>query len=236
MEQARERQEKTKAFIEDNLKLVTMIASSLIGSNDIPSGIIHEDLVSWGIEGLLKAKKMFKKDKGASFKTYATYRIKGEMLDRIRQEWRHRSPIGYKKHQDEIKERVIQATEMLIQDANRPDSDGTPQERLNEFLSNSALTYLMVVDKFNITKAPEEIADSKGIEEKLEAEENKSIIWGEVEKLDDEERQLIELFYKEELNQKQIADELNWSPSKVCRVHMKVLQKLRGQLQKRLET
>ena len=57
-----------------------------------------------------------------------------------------------------------------------------------------------------------------------------SILREEVETLDEVERSVVSLFYGEGMSQKEIAQKLTYSPSKVCRIHMKLLKKLKRRL------
>ncbi|KKL07885.1 hypothetical protein LCGC14_2581520 [marine sediment metagenome] len=48
----------------------------------------HDDLVGWGMLGLVKASKRWTPDRGCTFATYATYRIRGQMMDAVEKELR----------------------------------------------------------------------------------------------------------------------------------------------------
>ena len=84
------------AVIAAYLFLVQIIAANITTGGKIPPNISFDDLVSYGIAGLVKAWENFDRKKGVKFKVYASYRIRGEILDKIRKEWKYQNPGGYK--------------------------------------------------------------------------------------------------------------------------------------------
>lgn len=213
-----------ETFFEEFNSIVEAIASSVAGKGSLPTGIEFDDLKSWGTEGLIKAYRNYDKTKGSQFKTYAYYRIRGEIYDRVRAEWQYRNPREYQKHRKEMQEKVAE----VIEDALDSNSSGRPLEQsISDVLASSAVVCLMSLDN---------IENVEGIQDQNEQEDQDdgyNILWEEVETLDMEERQLIKLFYNEGLKQKEIAERLNYSRSKVCRIHMKALEKLKKSLEKK---
>ena len=82
-------------FINAHMGLIKSISKTIVTKNMMPSCIEFEDLVSWGIEGLVKARQAYTPDKGAQFKTYAYIKVRGAILDRIRREWEYRNPSQF---------------------------------------------------------------------------------------------------------------------------------------------
>ncbi|MCC6559692.1 MAG: hypothetical protein IT372_42790, partial [Polyangiaceae bacterium] len=95
-------------LIKEHMSLVQAIAANLVGGGKIPPGMTFDDLVSFGVEGLVKGYEKFDAGRGVDFKVYSSYRIRGEMLDRIRNEWRYRNPGSYKSYQNQLKDKVSQ--------------------------------------------------------------------------------------------------------------------------------
>ena len=62
-----------------------------------------------------------------------------------------------------------------------------------------------------------------------------SVLTEEIDELKEDEKRIVQLFYVEGLKQKEIADHMKYSKSKVCRIHMKVLDKLKRRLKRRAE-
>jgi RNA polymerase sigma factor FliA len=197
----------------------------MVGGGKIPPGIEFDDLVNWGIEGLIKAKNNFKADKNTVFNTYAYYRVRGEMLDKVRSEWQYRNPSDYDNYRKKVRDRIADVAEQSIKESGGKSNE----ENVKGLIENSAMIYMLSSDDVEIVS---EMSGSKNPEVEI-IDENKTVLWEEVNNLSMDEKQIIELFYKQEMKQIEIADHLDYSRSKVCRLHMQILDKLRTRLNKR---
>ncbi|MFA5879542.1 MAG: sigma-70 family RNA polymerase sigma factor [Candidatus Margulisiibacteriota bacterium] len=226
----------SEQFIVEHISTVESIASMIISGSKTPPGVTYHDLVSWGVEGLIKAKNNFNADKGTQFKTYAYYRIRGEILDKLRQEWYYRNPTDYKQQQEKIQRRIAEVTEEAL----GSDTVGSIREiegKVNDLIANSAVVYLLSLEDIDSVSKIEGTGGDPAIEviEEVDRDESHSLLWEEINRLTKEERKLVELFYLKDQKQKEIAKIMNLSRSKVCRMHMKILERLRRRLEKRLE-
>jgi RNA polymerase sigma factor FliA len=218
----------SEEFVKEHMSNVEAIASSIIGGGKAPPGTDFGDLVSWGIEGLIKAKNNFKENKGTQFKTYAYYRIRGEMLDKIRSEWHQRNPMAYENYRKRLREKITQVAEEKLRE-----SEGkgmSPENQVSKLVETAGVAYMLsvetseIVSKAEGTRNPEiEIID-----------ENQAELWDEVKNLKDDEQQIVEMFYVEGIKQVEIAKRMNYSRSKICRIHMQILTKLKSRLSKRM--
>ena len=75
--------EKEQEIFNDNVRLVTYYAKKIYDT--LPSHIEYQDIAQYGYLGLIKAIKMYDKSYKTKFNTYAVIRIKGEILDGLRQ-------------------------------------------------------------------------------------------------------------------------------------------------------
>ncbi len=217
----------SEVFVNDYMAMIESVASVLSRSGKVPPCIDFDDLVSWGVEGLIKAKKNFKNDLGARFSTYAFYRVKGEMLDRVRSEWKYRNPVEHEQHRRRIREKVADAASEFSK--NTEDAALSTSESVKGLLRQSTMVYVLATEDFEVESS---MKGSKNPE--VEAiDENNSVLWEEIQKLEGDERTIVELFYVQGLKQTEIADKLGYSKSKVCRVHMALLNKLRVRLNER---
>ena len=123
-------------FIEEHMPLIKNIASKIMQAGKVPSCIDYEDLLSWGVEGLLKAKKGFKKNLKTKFQTYAYYRIRGEILDSIRNEWNSRIPQEYRDRRKKLQETLSEFIEDTIQE-----SGSKPKEKVTEAVESATLVH-----------------------------------------------------------------------------------------------
>lgn len=214
-------------FVQQFMPMVEAISANIIGGGKVPPGTEFNDLVSWGIEGLIKAFNNFKANKGSQFKTYAYYRVRGEIFDKIRSEWRYRNPTEHK----EIRKRAQEKIAAFAKDAldNIEQSNGSPevkQRAVESMVENTGVLGLMSLENVDI------VSDKEGTKnpEQEFIDESESVLWDEIHHLDDDERMIIELFYVRGLKQKEIAEKMNISRSTICRMHMKILDKLRHRL------
>lgn len=208
-----------KKLLDEFIELVNVISKMILKKTKLPPGIGLDDLKSWGVEGLVKAKKKFKPSKNASFKTYAGIRIRGEILDNIRKEWSYRTPgHSYSEFQKRFNDKVC---ELL---------DETSASSATDILSYSGMMYILSLDDFNQHSKVERLEDQSNMSEIFEDQETKGELWQHVSSLGHQEEHLIHLFYKHNLTQMQIAKKLNISQSKVCRMHEKILTKLKERI------
>jgi RNA polymerase sigma factor FliA len=211
--------------VKENMSMVEVQAANIAGRSNLPVGIDFDDLVSWGIEGLIKAYKNFDSKKGTNFKTYAYYRIRGEMYDKIRKEWHYRNPNDYNEFRKKIRERIAAAAEQALE------TDKNPTKAYADTLVNhSAMVCLLSLDTIGDVQS-----NQFSSEKETDVEQHQeNILLEEINKLDPDERNIIELFYIQEKKQKDIASTLNCSRSKICRIHMRALEKLRNKIKKRV--
>lgn len=216
------------AFIEEHRPMIEGIASQIMSRGSAPSVIEFGDLVSFGMEGLIKAHRNFKSDKGSTFKTYAYYRIRGEMYDRIRTEWQYRNPGDYADYRKRIQDRIADVVEENITELESGELPSTGLEnRFLDLLSDSGMVCLMSIDVVGDVEGEKDVAF-----ETIDSSDD--TLWDEIKRLDPVEQQFIDLFYVKGVKQKDIADQLCQSRSKVCRLHMRILEKLRKRLKRRI--
>ena len=211
------------SFVNDHMSLVESIAAKIFSRGKIPVGIEFQDMVSWGVEGLVKAARKYKEGKGTAFKSYAYYRIRGEISDHLRSEWQYRNQSSHKEYKTMIQDRIADVVESVL-DMETGESQ-SPAHFVKSLIQDTGMMYLVSLDDHEDLRGANDQA--------MEAfDEQDSDLWQAVKVLEDNERQIVELFYVEGLKQKEIADRLNYSKSKVCRIHLSALKKLRKRLEK----
>ena len=96
---------KYEQLITEHLPLVKHIANSYI--KNLSSNVTHDDLVSYGSVGLMDAINKFEPERGWKFKTYASWRIKGAMIDGLRStDW---VPRSVREKTDETEQTILNA-------------------------------------------------------------------------------------------------------------------------------
>ena len=202
----------------------------------LPESIASEDISSFGVEGLIKAIEKFTKDKNARFETYALTKIRGAIIDRIReQDW---IPRAVRKKQKEINAIIqimqkelgrIPTEEEIARRAN------IPVEKVQEVMK---MANAMTVVSLNATKDKQEqsveiidtIEDDKHYtpEEQLEEKDSKKDLIRGLSRLPERERMLLTLYYHENMTFGEIGNVLKISESRCCQLHAQAIMKLRN--------
>ncbi|MFH1428635.1 MAG: sigma-70 family RNA polymerase sigma factor [Candidatus Margulisiibacteriota bacterium] len=223
----------TDEFVEEHMPMVKVVAGTIVASGKLPPGITYDDLISYGIEGLIKAYQRFDKNRGVLFKTYASYRVKGEIIDKLRKEWRYRNPSGYKK----VHEKIENSLEQFADNVGKSE-EGIVEEKdpVQKVVANSAIVYLLSLDSMEVSSQEVGFKDSaENLMEEIEFARERAILWEEVKSLDIDEKKIVHLFYIENKKQNEISDVMGLSKSKVSRMHVKLVEKLRRRLKRRLQ-
>ena len=201
---------------------------------NLPGSFSFEDIVSFGIEGLIDAIEKYHPSKGAKFESYALMRIRGSIIDKIRSsDWLPRSL------RKKIKEIKI-ATERLKQQIGRAPTSkevadvlGMDEEKMLEIMS-SDLSVNSIYDKKGTGDDSDEIIDtiedenSSKPEEELERSDAKRELENALKKLPERERTLLVFYYHENMTLKEIGEAINVSESRVCQLHAQAIMKLRN--------
>jgi RNA polymerase sigma factor for flagellar operon FliA len=235
---------KTEEDLEDNVDfknknsvvtaftpLVQIIAANITSAGKLPPNIHFDDLMSYGTSGLIKAWENFDKTKNVKFRVYASYRIRGEMLDKIRKEWKYQNPGGYKSV-SRVEAKVAQAAIDT-----KGTSTGDEEENIKNIAANSSVAYLLSFEDTQSTG--DSVADSglqleESVTSQIDFAEEKKALWDAVKTLAEDEKKIIKMFYIDDRSQKEIADALGYSKSKISRIHSQVLSKLRLRIQRKL--
>jgi len=220
-----------KKALEQYMPLVNSIASMVSGKG-LPPNIDFNDLVSDGVVGLMKAWDNFDPTRGVKFETYASYRIRGEILDGLK----NYNPVPYR-------------VQVMIRNLAKGGSTGAQGEeekqlekkkmsekdfkdavaKIKKIVSASALMYLMSLEALE-ARTEVHVPGEKGPSEELEFAELRGRIKKAVSELPEMERQIVDLFYQKEMTQKDIASMLKLSRSKVNRVLGKAVTLIREKI------
>ena len=217
--------------IDEYMNLIRTIVASIYSSGNIPPGLEFDDLVGFGYEGLVKAWRNYKNDKGALFKTYATYRIRGEVLDNVRKEWKSRNPSYNRKvDKEKIKEKIQEIAKNIIEE-NPNFSEDEKDSALQHALSTSAVVYLLSLESIeNLATQLKKEDISNEIINRIERTNERIFLQESIEEMTEDERTLIQMYYYEGKSQIDIARALNMSKSKISRMHMRLLDRLKHKL------
>jgi RNA polymerase sigma factor for flagellar operon FliA len=222
--------------MEAYMPLVHSIASMVSGKG-LPPNIEYDDLVSDGSIGLMKAWENFDPNRGVKFETYASYRIRGEILDGLKSY----NPVPYRVQvmvrdlaQKGVKSLVDREEEeedkMLEKKELSEDEFKVALKRIKKIVSASALMYLLSIEGMAEVGIEPQVPGETTPASEAEFAELKSRIREIVDNLPPLQKKVLELFYKQGINQKTIAKRLNLSRPKVCRVIARSINNIKAKL------
>lgn len=216
------------------LPLVKRLASRL--SVALPPSLEWEDLIGSGIVGLLEARKRYDPSRGASFATFAAWRIKGAMIDELRKltplprsQFRRIRQLG------EVSEHLKQELQREPEQGEIAAALGWPISAVEQLWAYSNLLSISSLDAMLFNLSGEERLFA-GEAETLTMEtpeaaalkkEQHQLLAAALGQLAEREKMILSLCYLEELSQKEIAGLLNISTGRVSQLHTKAILRLR---------
>lgn len=226
--------------IEIYMPLVHSIASMVSGKG-LPPNIEYDDLVSDGTVGLMKAWENFDPNRGVKFETYASYRVRGEILDGLK----NYNPVPYRVQVmvrdlakkgvksvvgDKDKKKEQEAEEVMEKKELSETEFKQAVKRIKKIVSASALMYLLSIEGMSDVGVEAAVPTESTPAAEAEFAELKDRIRLIVSQLPPLQKRVVELFFHEGINQKTIAKKLKLSRPKVCRTITKVLKIIRSKL------
>ncbi|MCB8814115.1 FliA/WhiG family RNA polymerase sigma factor [Desulfosporosinus shakirovi] len=225
-------------YVEKYLPLVKRIAGRLTIS--LPSHVDEDDIIGYGVFGLLDALERFEAARGWKFETYASIRIRGAMIDGLRtMDWvPHSARQKVKRVQEGFAEleyqlgRAVTAEEVaeLLKVEVREIEGVMAQAQILTLTSFDETT--VDIDGDNSGTPLNLLVDPSALEayQDVEKDEQKQILAIAVEKLPDKEKLVVALYYQEELTLKEIAAVMKLSESRISQLHSQAILRLRGRL------
>ncbi|NMA04428.1 MAG: FliA/WhiG family RNA polymerase sigma factor [Clostridiales bacterium] len=221
-------QAKTK-LIEHYIQLVKVIAGRLYTSYG--TNVEYDDLVSYGIFGLIDAIEKFDLDKQVKFRTYAQIRIRGAIIDELRSlDWIPRSIRQKARQIEETYSKLENQLGRSVFDMEVADELGITIKELQDVL--------MQTNSFNIVSLEETILENNIASKQEEqndlpekvicVKETHNALKDHIEKLPEREKQVISLYYYNNLTYKEIGAVLQVSESRVSQLHSKAILRLRA--------
>ncbi len=222
-------------LIMSHLPKVKYIADRI--ASRLPPTVERDDLYSAGVVGLIDAVERYDTSRGVEFTTFAELRVRGAILDNLRSlDWASRSTRR--------RIREVQNAYSVIEQRNGRVAE--PEEvaaemniKLSELyeiqqdMQGLTVTNLDEPDKNTGLTAADLVADKNELPfQNLENDERRRQLAKAVEKLPERERQVIALYYLEELTMKEIGEVLGVSESRVSQMRSQAVIRLRTNLLK----
>ena len=215
------------------VKVVAGRLSMYLGYN-----VEHDDLVGYGIFGLIDAIDKFDYLKEVKFETYASLRIRGAILDQIRKmDWIPRTIRQKQKKIDAVIKTIEAQKGRNATDEEIAEGLGISEEEYTDWQSQMKITNIVSLNEYleqgsEVSVEYNHTAKFDTPEEVLEKDELKKMLGEALELLTEKERKVIVLYYYEELTLKEISNILEVSESRISQLHTKGLQKMKQKMGK----
>ena len=218
-------------FVMKHLPLVKAIAAGI--RRNLPAHVDLDDLVQAGALGLLDATRKYDTGKKVLFETYAKYRIRGAILDSLRNaDWASR---GLRKRQREIEA----VTRALAAELGRTPTDvevaarlGIDLKRVRKLLTDvNALGCQRQRGATEVTIRSEAMADPRHQPDRLSASSRlQELLVSAMTALPHRSRSIIELYYRQELTMREIGNRFGINESRVSQIHKRSLELIAASL------
>ncbi len=223
-----------QALIEAHLPQVRYLADRLIAR--LPASVDRDDLIGAGVLGLMDAVNKYDELRGVQFKTYAETRIRGAMLDSLRDlDWSSRLLRARAREVETAARRIEQEQGRMAEEEELAEALGLKLTDYQNLLSELRGLTLVEVDSNNENapghqawQVPDDPERSPLIE--YERAEMRERLIGVIDRLPPRERQVIALYYLEELTMKETGLVLGLTESRVSQIHTQAMLHLRTTL------
>jgi len=228
-------------LLTEHMPLVKRLAHHMKAK--LPPSVEVDDLIQAGMMGLLDAINRYEDNHGAQFETYAVLRIRGAMLDELRNsDWMPRSTRQNMR-------KVEAAMEALNQRLGRPASESEIAKSLKlsltdyqDMLGDSGGHQLVYYEDFHDNEEGSDgfldryaVDDADPLRSLLDTGFRQAVI-DAIDNLPPREKMLMGLYYEEELNLKEIGAVMGVSESRVSQLHTQAVSRLRATLKEQLWT
>jgi RNA polymerase sigma factor FliA len=220
-------------LFEENIALVKSIAQHICVR--LPPGQTIDDLIQVGLIGLLEAARIYDPSLGASFKSYASIRIRGAIIDELRRHsWLPRSVQQKCRKLSE----AIRAVESRM---GRAATDREIAEEMQESMQEYFETLEMVSGSSVFSLDDEDNEIDVGGDDEIPFNEIydsavKKKLTEVISSLPQQEKLVIGLYYDKELNLREIGAVLDVTESRVCQIHSQAIARMRARMRHWIES
>jgi RNA polymerase sigma factor for flagellar operon FliA len=219
------------------LPLVKVVAGRI--KQTLPQSVQTADLEGAGVRGLVQAVDGFDPERGVKFESYASNRIRGAILDGLREyDWLPRSI----RNKSRSLERAFEACEArnggIPEDEDVAAEMGLSLDEYYDLLEEVGSLQIVSLDaepeKSDGVASYHDVIPDKNICDPLagvEQEEERKLVVKWLQELPEQMRRVMVLYYYEELTLKEIGEVLNLSESRICQIHTAAVHSIRARLQ-----
>lgn len=221
-------------LIAEYAQLVKLVAGRMnmyLGYN-----VEYDDLVGYGVFGLIDAIDKFDFGKNVKFETYASLRIRGAILDQIRKmDWIPRTIRQRQKQMDTVMKDIEQRTGREATDEEVAAGLGISSDEFLEWQTQLKANNIISLNEYveqgsDISSEKSPAGSYEMPEAVVEKSELKEMLEEALELLTEKEKKVVLLYYYEDLTLKEISRVLEVSESRISQLHTKALQKMKTKM------
>jgi RNA polymerase sigma factor FliA len=224
------------ALIRQYSPLVRRLAHHMMAK--LPPSIQVDDLIQVGLIGLSEALTRFEANQGVQFETFATQRIRGAMIDELREnDWMSR---GSRKSQKEIESALTRLEHKL---GRSPSESEIAAELGLELAEYQALLYkvkgtqlVYLEDMTGSGEGDDGFLDRHMVDndadpmQLLRNQRLRGALVNAIKALPEREQYIMSMYYEQDMNLKEIAAVLGVTESRVCQLHSQSIARLRAKM------
>lgn len=216
------------ALIEQYKPFVRSVAGKI--KKTLAKEIEFDDLMEFGMIGLLEAGDRFDPKFGANFMTFSYYRIRGAIYDGLRQ-------MGWVNRNEYAKLRFEERANAYLENVAHREAGSTAENKesadeinqLAEQVSNLVTIYVTSLEGMEGLQVEDK--DAVPVDSRLADIEMKKHVREALAQMDEQEQQLLTMYYFKEMSLQEVGDQLGLSKSWTSRLHAKAVEKLGKLLQ-----
>lgn len=228
-------------LLEEHAPLVKKLAHQMKAK--LPPSVEVDDLIQAGMIGLLDAVNRYEENHGAQFETYAVQRIRGAMLDELRNsDWLPRSIRQNMRKIETAMNAVQQRLGRPPKEAEIAKEMKISLEEYQQMLDEGSGHQLVYYEDFHDKDENEHFLDRYCVDvssDPLQALMNggfREAVIRAIEALPEREKILMGLYYEQEMNLKEIGAVMGVSESRVCQLHGQAIARMRARLREQAWT
>ena len=232
---SKERARAEEDLVRQNLALVHYLVSELAGR--LPSHVSRDDLTSAGMAGLAQAARSYEEGRGIRFDHYASRRIRGALLDELRQkDWASRSVRARARAVQEASEQLSARLGRSPTSAEVADHLGCDTSRIDEVAEDVERAVVLHFDAVPGDRGLDELVatESPTPDAVVLEEERQAYLADAIEALPERLRRVVVGYFFEERPMQEIADELGVTDSRISQLRAEALALLRDGLNSQL--
>ena len=224
------------ALIRQHVPLVRRIAHHMIAK--LPPNVELDDLIQVGMIGLAEALSRYESTQGVQFETFASQRIRGAMLDELREsDWMSRSSRKGQKDIEVTMRRLEQTLGRVPRESEIAEAMDMPLDEYQSLLGKVRGTQLVYLEDMTHGQDEEEgflerhVADAGADPMAMLRDQRlRSALVAAIKALPEREQHIMGMYYEHDMNLKEIAAVLEVTESRVCQLHSQAIARLRAKM------